>query len=134
MKYYIKHAHWDDGHHYDLHLRLLEPCSQSYIHPIVDAYSRSCKGVWFCGVATHQLPNTIPSQARSSMVFIGQAGKKKVRRAKRAGKFLWGHAHFFFIMMPRQHQHHSVAIRTADTSQHEKISSPVYCQIPALEN
>ena len=27
------------------------------------------------------------TQARSSMVFIGQAGKKKVRRAKRAGKF-----------------------------------------------
>ena len=36
---------------------------------------------------------------------------------------------FFFIMTPRQHQHYSVSNRTADTSQHEKISSPVYCQI-----
>ena len=75
-------------------------------------------------------------QARSSMVFIGQAGKKKVQRAKRAGKFFVGPRPFKKkkIMTPCQHQHHSVAIRTADTSQHEKISSPVYCQIPALEN
>ena len=73
-------------------------------------------------------------QARSSMVFIGQAGKKKVRRAKRAENFSGATPIFYLIMTPRQHQHHSVAIRTADTSQHEKISSPVYCQIPALEN
>ena len=69
------------------------------------------------------------AQARSSTVFIGQAGKKKVRQAKRAEKYFGGAT----PMTPRQHQHHSVAIRTADTSQQEKISSPVYCQISALE-
>ena len=72
--------------------------------------------------------NYIITQARSSMVFIGPAGKKKVRRAN-PKNFCRGHAHFF-IMTPRQYQHHSAANWTADTSQNERSLLPFTAKFP----